>query len=164
MNPAPAHEQAIVPLSEIEAQKVLVEVYKVYVLSADQVSARRQAANAFFLTLNTLVLGATGYLIAREQIVQIGFATLGIVLSSIWFMLIISFRNLNSAKFNVIQQLESTLPFRPFAAEWKLLARRYVGAARLEMCLPWLFGAAYTGLLLSFLGVIPKAIALAFFS
>ena len=34
-----------------------LEIYKMYVEMADNISARRQSANIFFLTVNTSILG-----------------------------------------------------------------------------------------------------------
>jgi hypothetical protein len=144
--------------ADIETQRVIAEQYKVYVVSADQVSARRQVANGFFLTLNALLLGGTGYIVTKDNALQLGFAVTGMLLSLVWFFLIGSFRKLNRAKFDVIHQLEQVLPARPFAAEWKLLSGAYIGSTRFEMFLPFVFFAAYAALMGTALGVIPKLI------
>jgi hypothetical protein len=77
-----------------------IEIYKLYVTSADSISTRRQTANSFFLTLNTALLAFLGY--AKPSITQpIGRLTLlatlaGIVLCYTWFRLILSYKGLNS--------------------------------------------------------------------
>ncbi len=38
-----------------------LEIYKLYVQMADNISARRQTANSFFLTVNTAIIGIAGY-------------------------------------------------------------------------------------------------------
>ena len=38
-----------------------LEIYKLYVQMADNISARRQSANSFFLTVNTAIIGIVGY-------------------------------------------------------------------------------------------------------
>ena len=37
-----------------------LEIYKLYVQMADNISARRQSANSFFLTVNTAIIGIVG--------------------------------------------------------------------------------------------------------
>ena len=39
-------------------QDHVLEIYKLYVQSADNISARRQSANSFFLSVNTAIIGA----------------------------------------------------------------------------------------------------------
>ena len=48
-------------------QSHLLEQYKLYVRMANKVSARRQAANSFFLTVNTAVIAFLG-LVAKRGI------------------------------------------------------------------------------------------------
>ena len=40
----------------------LLEQYKLYVEMADRISARRQTANSFFLSINTALIALTGYM------------------------------------------------------------------------------------------------------
>jgi hypothetical protein len=39
----------------------LLEQYKLYVEMADRISGRRQSANSFFLSVNTAIIAAVGY-------------------------------------------------------------------------------------------------------
>ena len=50
---------------ESEYNAHLLEQYKLYVQMADNISARRQTANSFFLTLNTTIAGLVGYINAN---------------------------------------------------------------------------------------------------
>ncbi|MGK7953455.1 MAG: hypothetical protein AB4368_32900 [Xenococcaceae cyanobacterium] len=38
-----------------------LEIYKMYVESANKISDRRQAANSFFLSIDTAIVGLVGY-------------------------------------------------------------------------------------------------------
>jgi hypothetical protein len=104
-----------------------IEIYKLYVTSADSISTRRQTANSFFLTLNTALLAFLGY--AKPSITQpIGRLTLlatlaGIVLCYTWFRLILSYKGLNSGKFKVVHLIEKNLPSAPYDAEWEAIGR-----------------------------------------
>lgn len=46
-------------------QAHLFEQYKNFVEMADRVSARRNLANTFFLTLNTFLIGAAGFIFEK---------------------------------------------------------------------------------------------------
>jgi hypothetical protein len=104
-----------------EASKI--ELYKLIVEMADRVSQRRQAANSFYLTLNTLIFGSTAYVRTVDVPAPTVFAlsTAGILASLLWSAGISSYKTLNTAKFSVIHEIEKTLHFQPFAEEWKRL-------------------------------------------
>jgi len=125
-----------------------LQVYKTYVDIADRVSARRETANSFFLTLNTGLLGVIGVmaqasesLVERTAIIPVSLA--GIVTALVWRRLLHSYREVNAAKFRVIHQLEASLPVRPYSAERRdLQARRqvsrYAPLSRVEALVPLL--------------------------
>ncbi|ETR66488.1 MAG: hypothetical protein OMM_12738 [Candidatus Magnetoglobus multicellularis str. Araruama] len=48
---------------------------------------------------------------------------MGIVLNYVWYINIKSYRQLNSGKFEIIQQMEKQLPFQCYSDEWKLLGK-----------------------------------------
>ncbi len=93
-------------------------MYQDYVASADTISERRNNANAFFVTVNAALLGLSGYFGGDgEKLVWLA-AIAGILFSFTWRGLIKSYRSLNSAKFQVIHQLEQRLPFAAYDEEW----------------------------------------------
>jgi hypothetical protein len=98
-------------------------MYQGYVESADRISDRRHSANSFFLTVNTALLGITGYLQAADAELLWLVALAGMVLGYTWFRLIKSYRSLNTAKFKVIHEIEQQLPFALYDAEWEQLER-----------------------------------------
>ena len=87
------------------------ELYKLYVNSAEKISAARMKANAFFLTLN--VAPFVKFIGIDKKVVLI----FGILINICWFLLIQSYKKLNSAKFKIIQEMERNLPYQCFAAE-----------------------------------------------
>ena len=134
-----------------------LEQYKLCVEMADRVSQRRQSAHALFLTVNAGLIALLGWTLPAETpplepiwLVMVGFV--GALLSGTWFLLIRSYRDLNRAKFMVIQQIERQLPLRPFAAEWELVGRGadsalYRPFTKLEPCVPLVFMLLYAALI-----------------
>lgn len=118
-----------------------LEIYKLYVQMADNVSNRRQSANSFFLTVNTAIVGISGYVgsVAAEWNWII--SLMGIILCFAWYRLIRSYQDLNSGKFKVIHEIEKVLPLAPYEAEWEALGRgfdpvRYLPVTRIERAVP----------------------------
>ena len=133
-----------------------MELYKLAVEMADRVSARRGTANTFFVTVNTALLAFLGL---AELRVAWPVAVGGVVISLTWALLIKSYRDLNAAKYTVINKAEERLPLRVFYDEWQIvkkdppeswfprdwLARltRYVEFTIVEMIVPLVFAALY---------------------
>jgi hypothetical protein len=94
-----------------------LELYKLAVEMADRVSARRALANTFFLTVNTGLAALLGGQSLRWYV-----AAAGIVFAVAWWALLHSYRTLNWAKFEVINQIErDCLPVKIYSAEWEHL-------------------------------------------
>jgi hypothetical protein len=128
----------------------LLTQFRDYVASADQVSERRHKANQFFSTLNSVLLAATGFLpnSSGSSGPQLQVALAGILLCVIWYYTIIAHRNLNSAKFNVIQEIEQRLPLAVYSAEWDRFKAAQGGSkpmtfTSVESAVPWLFASIY---------------------
>lgn len=134
-------------------QEHILEQYKLYVEMADRASARRQKANNYFIALNTLVLSVFGTIIGLKKdslsstwLVLVGI--LGIVLSVTWWLILLSYRQLNAGKFEVVDKLESILPVKPYAIEWILLGqgtdnKKYFPISRVEQIIPILICVVY---------------------
>jgi len=132
----------------------ILEQYKLYVEMADRISSRRNLANVFFLTMNTTILGSIGFLFEKIQLITPKYLVLfplsGIlILTLVWWWLLRSYRNLNSAKYKVIGHLEEKLPSSPYwSAEWKELGegkniKKYLPLTVLETVVPIVFGVLY---------------------
>ena len=66
------------------------------------------------------------------------------VLCYLWYRMVRSYRDLNSAKFKVIHAIERQLPLRPYDAEWESVERGknpklYLPFTHVEGVVPWLF-------------------------
>ena len=128
----------------------VLEIYKLYVEMADRISMRRQAANSFFLTINSAIVALVGYVntIAKSDksasLFYILVAVAGMVLSYLWYRLVLSYKQLNSGKFKVIHKIEAMLPIRPYDTEWDALGRGkdpnlYKPFTHIEIMVPWVF-------------------------
>ncbi len=94
------------------------ELYSLAVEMADRTSARRLTANTFFVTVNT---GLAALLGARPFEWYVALA--GIFLCIVWWASLKSYRDLNAAKFTVINAMEERLPAAIFSDEWARLRR-----------------------------------------
>ena len=128
----------------------ILEIYKLYLQMADRISDRRQAANSFFLTLNSALVALLSYVNVNTGSTpgDSSFfwlvAVCGMVLSFLWYRLIRSYKDINSGKFKVVHAIEKLLPLRPFDAEWTALGkgenpRLYLPFTHIEIYIPWVF-------------------------
>lgn len=133
----------------------LLEQYKLYIELADRVSARRSAANTFFLTLNTAVFTAIGVFWQNPPTASpwLGVFPAAVLVFQclVWFWTIRSYRQLNAAKWVVVGALEEQLPASPWwRAEWKALGEGkdpslYWPLTHVEQWVPFVFAVAYIG-------------------
>ncbi|MGK5740382.1 RipA family octameric membrane protein [Micromonospora sp. URMC 103] len=138
-------------------QAAILEQYKLYVEMADRVSARRGAANTFFLTVNTAVFTAVNVVWAQGvRIPPAAFVlpvAMLVVQCGAWLWILRSYRQLASAKYRVVGMIEERLPASPYwRAEWKGLGSGrdrslYWPLAYLEQWVPVVFAVAYLTLL-----------------
>lgn len=138
-----------------EPDSRVLDLHKLAVEMADRVSARRANANAFFLTVQTAfvaVLGiATPALRDAPWWTALAVALAGVVLSASWWLQLRSYRDLNRAKFAVINAVEKELPVKVFTDEWASLKQdpvpkwrgRYAELGTIERVVPVVFVALY---------------------
>lgn len=150
-----------------EPPAYVLELYKLSVEMADRVSARRATANSFFLTLQTgLAAGlglfstrfaTTGAALAPDPVVLTLAAVAGILLASSWWLVLRSYRDLNRAKFAVINEIEDTyFGVKPFRREWDSLKTdpvkgfrgRYTELGAIEKTIPIAFAILHVVLAL----------------
>lgn len=134
-------------------QEHVLSQYAMYVEMADRLSARRQSANTFFLTVNTVLVAFLGVLAAERAanapvVWVLTVAAAGVTLSYSWYRLIRSYRDLNGAKFRVVHAIERRLPLRLYDAEWESVGRGerpdlYLPLTHVELRVPWVFAVLY---------------------
>ncbi len=129
-----------------------LEQYKLYVEMADRVSSRRMTANSFFVTINTALVALLGLAVAKDETERLGWyfavSAAGVLVCSLWYSLIRSYRDLNSAKFNVVHLVEKELPLKLYDAEWEMVGRGknpklYRPVTHIESKIPGLFTCIY---------------------
>lgn len=147
----------------------LLEQYKIYVKTSEDLVKRKQTVNSFYVTLNSILLGAIISVLCAIGDLPIlggvnicwiiaGFAAIiGIVICYSWLSILNSYSALNSSKMKVIINIEQYLALNLFDTEWafvtkKLGNKRYKSFSQKEKSIAYLFGALY--IILVFLGTI----------
>lgn len=108
-------------------QDELLEIYKLHAELADRVSQRREGANRLYVSLITGVVVFLGALIRfgigdiPTDFVFCAVGVFGVLLSLSWFVIIRSYRQLNSGKFHALHELEEKLAYPFYKREWDLL-------------------------------------------
>lgn len=127
-------------------RSIRFDTYKLLVEMADRVSQRRQAANNFYLSVNTAIIGTSAYLSAFHSVWEaISIVSVaGFCVSLLWIRNIKSYKELNEGKFHIITELEKTLPVQAYADEWVYLHKdgrqnRYTPFHTVEVLVPWVF-------------------------
>ena len=127
----------------------LLEQYKLYVQSAENVSARRVASSRYLLTLNVALVALYGLQSANfgQTYWTLLVPVLGIPVSLLWHQIIKSHRDLNTVKFEVIHELEQHLPAALFDYEWQLAehgkGKSYNPVTHIERWIPIAFVALH---------------------
>lgn len=138
-----------------------MEQYKIYLESIEKISDRRQSANKFFLTINTVLISIIGLSFQNDFLKDILFFKLFIVFAGILFCIIFwflirAYKQLNTGKFKVLHKIESKLPLAIYEYEWEILEegknkKVYYPFSHIELLIPWLFGFIYLALLIIFI-------------
>lgn len=132
----------------------LFEIYRLHAELADRVSQRREGANRLYVSLLlalVLFLAAlfrfgTGELPVEIATILVG--VMGAALSGSWWIVIRSYRQLNTGKLDVLHELEEHLSYQFFKREWEILGkgenrRSYWRLTQVESTLPWIFFIMY---------------------
>lgn len=132
-----------------------LEIFRLYVGTAEAVSGRRAAANTWMLSVNAAIvsvyglLASTGSAPAASQAAHLtAAATLipiaGLATCASWFFLLKSYAKLNGAKFRVIRGLEERLQISLFSTEeieYNQMGRRSFGS--IERFVPIIFAGLH---------------------
>jgi hypothetical protein len=136
----------------------LLEIYKLHAELADRVSQRREGANRLYVSLlaglaaflAVLIRFGTGGVPVKVVLVVVGVA--GAALSASWYVVLRSYRQLNTGKFRALHELEDRLAYPFFRREWDLLGEgedrsRYWRLTVVEVGLPCIFFVLFVALL-----------------
>ncbi len=138
-------------------QAHLLEQYKLYIEMADRIGQRRDHSNRFYAGLVStivallVVMGRLGVSGSSWDIALLVAGLLGASLSAIWYINLGSYRALNSAKYRVINEMESHLPYAGCTKEWAYLRpaegpAKYLQLTRIERFVPLLILTLFVGI------------------
>lgn len=144
---------------------ILMEQYKAYLQTSEDVVSRRQSVSNFYITVNSTLLSVLSTVLALISALDLQYSrltvilgcylvpVLGLVLCYNWRRLVGSYGQLNAAKMKVISALEKNLPFNIYDIEWKVQTdrlgkHRYVSFTRIEKLIPFLFSVIYVIILI----------------
>jgi hypothetical protein len=140
----------------------LLEQYKLFVETEERLVSRRQEENRFFLSISALIVTVVSVLLRQgisDRQAAIGITILagaGLGLCVAWYSMIESYKLLNTAKFDVIAELESHLPGELFASEWQAAqTRNYKPFTIIEQRVPFIFGVLHSiAIVVGILGIL----------
>ena len=141
---------------EPKRENELIEQYKAYLTTSEEVLTRRQNTSNFYTTLNTSMLTIavtiSGILFGVAEInallvisiILFAVSVLGVLLNINWIRLLESYGRLNGAKMRVISEMEKNLPANIYDTEWKVMSEKlldgkYVSFTAIEKRLPLSF-------------------------
>ncbi|CAK7056143.1 hypothetical protein [Tissierella sp.] len=135
-------------------EEMLLEQYKLFVDSAHKVTEQRNSTNKFYISLLSGII--TAMILFFEKIASDDYlevilfvvGCLGTMLCYAWYSNIKAYKQLNSAKFKVIHEMEQYLPISCFDREWEILGRgenkdKYLKLTSIEEKLPILLAIPY---------------------
>lgn len=142
----------------MDEKQELLEIYKLHAELADSVSKQRSTANRFYmLVLSGLAVLFSAFLRRENGVpigwLMIGFGLIGTLLGAAWYVVIRSYRQLNSGKFDILQELEKKLTYAFFTREWELLLhgkdrKKYWKLTVVETFVPIIFCVCFVLLML----------------
>ena len=123
----------------------LLEQYKLYVQSAENVSSRRVASSRYLLTLNAALVALYGIQSTSfsQSCLMLLIPGIGIFVSTLWYLIIKSHSDLNRIKFDVIHKFECHLPAAMYKYEWELAEKGYRAVTTIERWIPILFAVLH---------------------
>ena len=130
----------------------VLEQYKLYVQSAENVSARRVTSNRYLLTINAALVALYGLQPANfgQGYWTLLIPVIGIPVSLLWYLIIKSHADLNRVKFDVIYEFEEHLPAAMYKYEWQLAekgrGKTYRTVTTIERWIPILFAVLHLAL------------------
>ena len=105
-------------MKQEDKTEIILSQWQTCVDTANSVSQRRDSMNNIFITLNLAILAAVSI---TWDVKSIFILTAGIVICFLWILFIRNYKLLNTAKFEVINKMESKLPIAPLKDEWEIL-------------------------------------------
>ncbi len=136
-----------------------VDLYKLHAELTDRVSQRREGANRLHVSIAVALVVFLGTLIrfsedrTLDAIVILAIGICGLIVSASWYIVLRSYRQLNTEKFRVLHDMETRLPYQFFTMEWDpesagTKSNRYWKLSVVETIMPMMFGALFLGIII----------------
>ena len=132
---------------DFEEQKILLEQWKKMNDLADNNSERRIKTNSIYITINTLITAGTSRISGIPLSIL---ASIGMLISLLWFFSVLKYRLTNKYRYKVIRNLEKQMLYRPITEEYQLLKhlKFYLGNSVIEFLIPAVFIIAFLTILI----------------
>lgn len=137
----------------------LLEQYKIFLETSENLVARRQTVNSFYISANTALVTIMATLLTlfgqmeEKLLVCALVSAVGMILSFSWYNILDAYGTLNSSKMRVISMIERELPAALYDTEWdvmsdKLNSKKYTSFTDSEKKAPKVFIVLYAVLIL----------------
>jgi hypothetical protein len=104
-----------------EAGRIHLVAYRMMAESSEKTQDRRQAANNFFIVLNAALCGGYAFMVKEGYSNLYGFGSgLGAVICALWCLTLMYYRELNSAKYQLLGEYEVEKGIAGYQREWEL--------------------------------------------
>ena len=141
-------------LPEETDKGILLEQYKSFLQTSEDLVSRRQNVNNFYISINSALIAVFSAMFAFElsafyrMIIGVLFSLVGIILSVSWIKILVAYGNLNGSKMKIISGIEKQLPASLYDAEWAALSdrlnkKKYVSFTDNEKNIPKIFICIY---------------------
>lgn len=129
-------------MKETNNIEIILAQWQTCVDMANATSQRRDSMNNIFVTLNIGIIAAISLIWDIKSLIL---SIAGIVICIVWLLFIKNYKELNSEKFKVINEIEKQLPIQAFNKEWKSIKanKKYRESTKLEIAFPIIFGFLY---------------------
>jgi len=131
----------------------LLDQYKLFQKTSEDLVARRQTVNSFYISVNGAMVTLVGVVMGIVEMpakiyVLVFMCIVGIILDMSWISILESYGMLNSAKMKVIRLLEEQLPVLLYDSEWKVMSdklnnKKYISFTDSEKRIPKIFAFIY---------------------
>lgn len=135
-----------------------LSIYLQYTSETENLIERRASNSRYFITINAALVSVVGLVLklegGSEPLWLTAVLLSGISVCILWARIILSYRHLTGARFEVIQAMEEFLPTAPYTKEWEMICGdpkygNYKSISDLERRVPWVLSLLYLILMLA---------------
>ena len=136
----------------------LLDQYKMFQKTSEDVVARRQSVNSFYISVNSALVALVGVVMGLVEMptkiyVMAFMCVTGIILDVAWIGILDAYGTLNAAKMKVIHLIEEQLPVALYDVEWRIMSdklnnKKYVSFTNREKRIPRIFAYVYSTIIL----------------